>query len=282
MRITYIMIMIIFATNLYAAKEINITEQCVYLDELTAPHIIHKDVSCDFLPGESRYFSKELITSYLKAEGLRGRVINDVKVSRLGENISIEQIREAVIESFLSVYPSLRFEISNIKTPKDLYANDIKDFKVIVDTSKFGSTFVEIESKDETAQSYIFVRAFKKGFIAKERIRTGEILTDKVEIADIDITNIRAKLLSDFDNLIAARVIPKGKVISADLVKIKPSALKGDMIKIVFEMNGIKLETVGILEENAFIGKPVLVKNKDTSKIIMTQYIGNGVAKAIY
>ncbi len=282
MRMIYILLMSIFAINLYAAKEIKIDEECVYLDELTADHIVHKAVTCGFKAGESRYYSKEVITSYLKEEGIKATVLNDVKVTRVGENVSYEQIYNAVIDSFAAAYPDIRVEVTNVSIPKDILSSSTGDFKVTVDTSKFGSTFVEIENDNKKVTSYVHVRAFKKGYVASDKIAKDEDISGKVILEDIDITTIRGRLITDATELVAARTIPKGRVISSELVGQKPSARKGEHVKLILSSGYIVLETIGILQENAFVGKGILVKSKDTDKIISAVYVGNGVAKASY
>lgn len=282
MRIIYTLLILLFAINLYAAKEVQIDEECVYLDELTADYIVHKAVTCGFKAGESRYYSKEIISSYLKEEGIKATVLNDVKVTRAGENVSYEQIYNAVIDSFAAAYPDIRVEVTNVNIPKDIIASSTGDFKVTVDTSKFGSTFVEIENGNKKVSSYVHVRAFKKGYVASDKIAKDEDISGKVTLDDIDITTLRGRLITDANDLVAARTIPKGRVISSDLVGQKPSARKGEQVKLILSSGYIVLETIGILQENAFVGKGILVKSKDTDKIISAVYMGNGVAEASY
>ncbi len=282
MRIIYILLMFLVATNLYAAKEVKIDEECVYLDELTADYIVHKAVTCGFKAGESRYYSKEVITSYLKEEGIKATVLNDVKVTRTGENVSYEQIYNAVIDSFKATYPDIRVEVTNVNIPRDIISASTGDFKVTVDTSKFGSTFVEIENNNKKVSSYVHVRAFKKGYVASDKIAKDEDISGKVLLDDIDITTLRGRLITNASELIAVRTIPKGRVISSELVSQKPSARKGEQVKLILSSGYIVLETTGVLQEHAFVGKGILVKSKDTDKIISAVYIGNGVAKASY
>ncbi len=282
MRLICTLLILLFAINLYAAKEVKINEECVYLDELTADYIIHKAVACGFKAGESRYYSKEIISSYLKEEGIKATVLNDVKVTRAGETVSYEQIYNEVVDSFLAAYPDIRIEVTNVNIPKDILASSTGDFKVTVDTSKFGSTFVEIENNNRKVSSYVHVRAFKKGYVASDKIAKDEDIKGKVTLGDIDITTLRGRLITDASDLVAVRTIPKGRVISSDLVGEKPSAKKGEQVKLILENGYIVLETIGILQENAYIGKGILVKSRDTDKVISAVYLGNGVAKANY
>ena len=55
-----IFMLLISATYTFAQKQITITEECVYLDELTASHIPHNKVECGFVAGSEKLITKDV------------------------------------------------------------------------------------------------------------------------------------------------------------------------------------------------------------------------------
>ncbi len=271
---------VLIATVVYAEKELTINDDCVYLDELTAPSIVHKKVTCGFAPGESKFFPKEVIENYLRREGINAKVLNDVTVTRQGEKLSSDEIISAVTKAYKNTYPEITVKVEQLRTSKEIFATQLENFSIDVDTSKFGSTYATINNGIKNTQIYMYVKAYKEGYISSERIKAGEVVENKVRKELIDITNSRQSLVTDITGIIAAKGIPQGKAITVDLVQDKPALAKGESVKLVFDNGTIKIETMGIVEENAFVGKLVQVRNAVSQKIIMAQYLGNGVAKA--
>ena len=87
-------------------------------------------------------------------------------------------------------------------------------------------------------------------------------------------------MVTNISGIIAAKGISQGKPITLDLVQDKPSLSKGETVQLVFDNGVIKIETTGIIEEDAFVGKLIQVRNAVSQKIITAKYIGNGVAVA--
>lgn len=265
----------------YAQTEITITEECVYLDELTAPSVPHSKVTCGFMPGETKNFPKEIIENYLRRAGINARVLNDVVVKREGEKLSSEEIIKAAEEAYKKAYPDITINIEQVRFSHDMFAEKQENFSIKIDTSKFGTTYAEVHNGFKKTQVYMYVRAYRKGYVATERIKPGESLAGKVRPEMVEITMSRQSILLNPDGLVAAKIIAKGKTITADQVREMPALSKGETVRLIYDNGLIKIETVGIAEENAFIGKPVQVRNTTSQKIITAYYIGGGVAKAM-
>ncbi len=264
----------------YAQKEITIAEECVYLDELTAPSIPHTKVTCGFAPGESRSFPKEAIENYLRRSGINARVINDVTVTREGEKLSSEEIVKAAEEAYKRAYPDITVNIEQVRFSRDMYAEKQENFSIKIDTSKFGATYAEVHNGLKKAQVYMYVRAYRQGYVATERIRQGESVAGKVRPEMVDVTTSRQSILTNPEGTIAAKIIAKGRTVTTDQVQERPALAKGETVRLVYDNGLIKIETTGVVEENAFVGRPVQVRNTASQKIITADYIGDGVAKA--
>lgn len=273
-------ILILTALPVFAQKYITVTEECVYLDDLTAKHIPHKEVMCGLRPGDSKLFTRETIQNFLDREGLKGRVLNDVMVEREGEKLSSEQFTSALQEEYEKAYPDTKIVIEQVRMPSSLYAENNDDFKIEVDTSKLGGNYAQIKNGSRKYQAYYYVKAFKKVFVTKDRIKAGESLDGKLKEEVVEITNIKGRLVTNPEKLIALRVLPQGKVVTMDLLQEQPALKKGEQVKIVFDNGILKIEARGIVEENALPGRPVAVRNLSSQKIITANYIGNGIVKA--
>lgn len=273
---------IIFASPVYAAKNVQITEECVYLDEITAPSIPRTKVMCGIAPGESRNFSKDAIVNYLARSGIKATVLNDVTVSRKGEKLSEEEIVSRITSEYEKAYPGIHIKIDQLRLPKEIYAEKESDFSVKIDTSKFGANYAEIHNGLKRSSVYVYIKAFRQGYVSTERIKTGERPESKIRPQLIEVTNLRSSLITDPKGLIAEKMIPQGKPITEDLVSTEPALKKGDKVRIVYDDGNLKIETAGVAETDAFVGKPVQVRNVASQKVITANYAGGGVAIASF
>lgn len=279
---TIVLSTIICTAPAFAAKNVQITEGCVYLDELTAPSIPRTKVMCGIAHGESRNFSKESIVNYLARAGINASVLNDVTVIRKGEKLSEEEIVSRITAEYEKAYPGINIKIDQLRLPKDIYAEKASDFSVKIDTSKFGTNYAEINNGLKRSSLYVYIKAFRQGYVATERIKAGEKTEGKIRPHLIDVTNLRSTLITDPRGLIADKIIGQGKPLTEDTVSSEPALKKGDKIKIVYDDGKLKIETAGVAESDAFVGKPVQVRNVSSQKIITANYIGNGVAIAYF
>lgn len=271
---------VIASSTAFAQKSVTINEECVYLDELTAPHIPHKAVVCGINPGDSKFFTKDAIQNYIARNGLSGKVINDVTVRRVGEKLSERKFISEVESAYAAVYPDTKIVIEQIRIPVSLYGESQEDFKVSVDTSKFGGNYAVVKSGKKQFQVYYFAKGFKDGYVTSDRVKAGDNLSGKLKKELVEITNLKSPLAINPDSKLALRAMPAGKAVTEDLVQEKPALKKGDAVKIVYDDGVLKIETRGVVEANAMPGQPVAVRNISSQKIISANYIGNGVVMA--
>lgn len=278
--ITALLFILLTSFPVFAQKTITITEECVYLDELTAKHIPHKKVMCGLRPGDSKLFSRDTIQNFLDREGLKGRVLNDVMVEREGEKLSSEMFLSKLQSIYEEAHPGTKIVIEQARIPSSVYAENLSDFQIEADTSKFGGSYAQIKYGDRKYQAYYYVKAFKKGYVTTERVKAGESMAGKVKEDFVEITNLKSKLVLNPEKMVAMRAMPQGKVITADLMQEKPVLKKGEPVKIVYNNGKLKIEARGVVEENAMPGRPVAVRNVSSQKVISANYIGNGIVKA--
>ncbi len=275
-----VLILLISVSYTFAQKHITITEECVYLDELTASHIPHNKVECGIKAGSEKLITKEIIQSYLNNAGINGTVLNDVLVARQWEKLSYEKVAEYIETEYKKAYPNMKIVVDQIRIPDNIYDNaDIK-MNISCDTSKLGGGYAQIKLGNDKYQIYYYVKGFQDAYITTERIKAGDSLENKVKKVNVEVTNLKNSLIDDVHNLASSKAVPAGKVITADIVQARPELKKGEAVKIVVSNGILHIETQGIVEENAMPGRQVLVRNLTSQKVISGSYIGNGIVKA--
>lgn len=275
-----ILMLLLSAGFAFAQKYVTITEDCVYLDELTASHIPHNKVECGIQPGSEKLITKDVIQSHLYSAGINGTVLNDVLVSREWEKLSYEKISEYIENEYKTAYPDMKIVVDQLRISEDIYDNPDIKMNISCDTSKLGGGYAQIRLGNNKYQIYYYVKGFKDAYVTTERIKAGDSLAGKVKKVNVEVTNLKNELIDNAESLAASRAVPAGKVITADIVQEKPALKKGEAVKIIVSNGILHIETQGVVEENAMPGKQVLVRNLTSQKVISGSYIGNGIVKA--
>lgn len=275
-----ILMLLISAGFAFAQKYVTITEDCVYLDELTANHIPHNKVECGIKAGSEKLITKDIIQSHLDNAGIKGTVLNDVIVARQWEKLSYEKISEFIENEYKKTYPDMKIVVDQLRISEDIYDNPDVKMNISCDTSKLGGGYAQLKLGNSKYQIYYYVKGYKDAYITTERIKAGDSLAGKVKKVNVEITNLKNEITDNAESLAASRAVPAGKVITADIVQEKPALKKGEAVKIIVSNGILHIETQGVVEENAMPGKQVLVRNLTSQKVISGSYIGNGIVKA--
>lgn len=275
-----ILILLISAGFAFAQKYVTITEDCVYLDELTASHIPHNKVECGIKAGSEKLITKDIIQSHLDDAGIKGTVLNDVLVARQWEKLSYEKISEYIENEYKKAYPDMKIVVDQLRISEDIYDNPDIKMNISCDTSKLGGGYAQLKLGNSKYQIYYYVKGYKDAYITTERIKAGDSLAGKVKKVSVEVTNLKNEIIDNAESLAASRAVPAGKVITADIVQEKPALKKGEAVKIIVSNGILHIETQGVVEENAMHGKQVLVRNLTSQKVISGSYIGNGIVKA--
>lgn len=264
----------------FAQKYVTITEDCVYLDELTASHIPHNKVECGIKAGSEKLITKDVIQSHLDSTGIKGTVLNDVLVAREWEKLSYEKVSEYIKNEYKKAYPDMKIVVDQLRISEDIYDNPDIKMNISCDTSKLGGGYAQVRLGNNKYQIYYYVKGYKDAYVTTERIKAGDSLAGKIKKVNVEVTNLKNELVDNAESLAASRAVPAGKVITADIVQEKPALKKGEAVKIVVSNGILHIETQGVVEENAMPGKQVLVRNLTSQKVISGSYIGNGIVKA--
>lgn len=276
-----IILMLLLSTGFaFAQKYVTITEDCVYLDELTASHIPHNKVECGIKAGSEKLITKDVIQSHLDSTGIKGTVLNDVLVAREWEKLSYEKVSEYIKNEYKKAYPDMKIVVDQLRISEDIYDNPDIKMNISCDTSKLGGGYAQVRLGNNKYQIYYYVKGYKDAYVTTERIKAGDSLAGKIKKVNVEVTNLKNEITDNAESLAASRAVPAGKVITADIVQEKPALKKGEAVKIVVSNGILHIETQGVVEENAMPGKQVLVRNLTSQKVISGSYIGNGIVKA--
>lgn len=276
-----IILMLLLSTGFaFAQKYVTITEDCVYLDELTASHIPHNKVECGIKAGSEKLITKDVIQSHLDSTGIKGTVLNDVLVAREWEKLSYEKVSEYIKNEYKKAYPYMKIVVDQLRISEDIYDNPDIKMNISCDTSKLGGGYAQVRLGNNKYQIYYYVKGYKDAYVTTERIKAGDSLAGKIKKVNVEVTNLKNELVDNAESLAASRAVPAGKVITTDIVQEKPALKKGEAVKIVVSNGILHIETQGVVEENAMPGKQVLVRNLTSQKVISGSYIGNGIVKA--
>lgn len=276
-----IILMLLLSTCFaFAQKYVTITEDCVYLDELTASHIPHNKVECGIKAGSEKLITKDVIQSHLDSTGIKGTVLNDVLVAREWEKLSYEKVSEYIKNEYKKAYPDMKIVVDQLRISEDIYDNPDIKMNISCDTSKLGGGYAQVRLGNNKYQIYYYVKGYKDAYVTTEKIKAGDSLAGKIKKVNVEVTNLKNELVDNAESLAASRAVPAGKVITADIVQEKPALKKGEAVKIVVSNGILHIETQGVVEENAMPGKQVLVRNLTSQKVISGSYIGNGIVKA--
>jgi len=121
------------------------------------------------------------------------------------------------------------------------------------------------------------------GIIAKRRLQRGvKILAGDVESKAFPSNRLKMGHFSNFDGVIGMepnQTIPKGALISSNMLRPPILVRKGDTVSIVFEGNGISVINEGIALENGGLREKIKIQLPDTKKILSATIQTSGVVK---
>ena len=122
-----------------------------------------------------------------------------------------------------------------------------------------------------------------KGIIAKRRLQRGiKILASDVESKAFPNNRLKIGHFSNFDGVIGMepnQTIPKGALISSNMLRPPILVRKGDAVSIVFERNGLSVVNEGIALENGGLREKINIQLPDTEKILSATVQSPGVVK---
>ncbi|MEF3254016.1 MAG: flagellar basal body P-ring formation chaperone FlgA [Deferribacterales bacterium] len=228
-----------------------------------------KNILCKLNFGEERKVSTNVIKSMLtKGEQHKIPDTQFVVVKRKGVLLNDEELKGRIISELNKIDPSVRYEIMKINIGVSIYVRDKDEFSLKIPDQPLGSVYIALDNGFKKYNIYTYIKGFKKGFIAKESIKRGELVNDNIVEAEVDITNLKEVLFDNSSIVKANQNIPKNRIITQKMVVSAPVKMKGEKVKVIYNSGVVRLETEAILLEDAYDNSIVRAKNINSGKTI--------------
>ncbi|MCA1928043.1 MAG: flagellar basal body P-ring formation chaperone FlgA [Calditerrivibrio sp.] len=249
-----------------------IDRDCFSLKDIDSSFIDRK-IFCKLNFGEERKVSINLIKGMLpKSEHSKIPDETFIIVKRRGVVLTNEDLKELLSEELKKISSDIRFEIVKLNSGVQVVAEEKDKLSVKLPENYMGTTYFTVNNGVRDYNVFAYIKGYKKVYVSSEKIKKGEPLTEKTVLKEIDITNVKEDLLDSVEHLVANQNIPKNRIISRKIVTDVPEKSKGDRVKIVYQSDTIRLETEGIILEDAHNNSIVKVKNVNSDKILLGKY----------
>ncbi len=276
--ITLNLIWIIFCSfNVFADSIYKIDGNCLKVSDIANVNI-EIPIKCGFDYGETynlhKYKIRHLAQKYnIPAEHLKYH--DSITIQRKGKRLDDKKLEEILLKSLKKRYPDTDIEIEKIRLAEDIYTNEKGDITLKLPEDIFGSMYFTINNGISDFNVYAYIRGYKNVYVTTDRVYKEKPFINKIERKSVEITNLRDEPVMNPEDYISNRVIAAGRILDKSMVMDKPDIVEGEKVKIIFNEENLRVTTEGILQEHAYIGKIVRVKNTSSGKIISGKYVGD-------
>ena len=239
-------------------------------------------------PGYRRSLEKAWITDSLaQAQVQPGEVKVDgadtVSVETLSTVVPGERLVSLAQDHILENMPWSQDEVNLEFTrfPRSITVPEGKDLDFTVTCVTPNSAYIgnvqlsigiKVDNKVyKTVPATIKVRVFKDVLISTGRIKRHQPLEGSVEVQRREITYLSGTPVTDMDaaaSLRARMSIAGNTIIRENMLEEIPAVLKGDEVRVVYDNNGLKIETKAVARENGRVGDSIKVLNTDSNKVL--------------
>lgn len=256
-----------------AAGEIIIDSECVMLEDIFPGIGIDEEVSCGLDYGETKTINRQMSMYIINKYNIQGARPGEVTFRRKGIELTEDRFRDD-IENLLSVmYGKIDVEIGRIRMGRPFYFSEDKGYDIDLPKDRFGNVAVSVDNGVRKYNYTITLTAYADIYVAKSSIRKGDDIAEMVHKERYELGRVRGEPIRKIKGYIATRNISTGRPVTTSDVMEKPDAFEGTTVLIVYNSGGLNISTSGELEEDAYIGKNVRVKNTTSGKIIRGTYI---------
>jgi len=261
------------------AKTVEIEDRCIRIADIYPATGNMSKIYCGIDYGESKKVGVMLSKYIIDKYELKKASPDEFIIKRKGIMLNEMTLKKMIANRLKERHPDMQFTLERLRITKNISAKDAGDVSVIIPKNRFGTTAVTVDNGFKKSSVTVFIRPYKEGYVLTKRVNKGETFRGKVEKKWIDLTRIRGTLLKTTEGLIADRNMSKGKPLTEMMTSKKPAQVSGTPVRIVYKTETLSVETKGILEQDAFVGKIVRIKNIDSGKIVSAKYLGNKTAQ---
>ncbi len=261
----------------HAANVITIEKECVTVEDVF-PNIGIKDqVFCGLDYGETRKLSTQLATHIINKYNIKAAP-GEAYFNRKGKKIEQPEIEAKIYEKLSQIYPHADLQIDKIRIQSDIYTAENGKFSVDISNPRIGGMYGRLNNGFKEIGFTVYVKGYMEVFVTTDRIRKGDNVANYVKTEKVELSRLRGEPVASVEGLIATRNIGAGVPLTGEFVSEQPDLPEGAAVRLVYKGSGIHLEARGILQENAFSGNIIKVKNADSGKIVTAKYQGGRTA----
>lgn len=186
--------------------------------------------------------------------------------------IEKDKVSDLILEELYKYYPldtkfNLKWQAGNIV--------EHDDYTITIQLSNKALPFVRIAlRKSNRIAGYLTFQyeaiLLRKVGVAKRKIERGEVIgINDVEFLEQNIYTMN-KIPVFYEDLpiMADKVFQKGEILDAKYTKDVPNVIKGQILKAISIVGGVRVSTLVQALENGYVGNVINVKNLDTGMII--------------
>lgn len=207
----------------------------------------------------------------LSVKAFGGTVIIDKKFL---ENLAKEKIKNLYKDE-------VRIDKINVYLYKPIIMKDPKIRTTLrvppFSPAAYITIYLNSQSESKTLNAFAYIEWKVPVIVSKKLILRGEqIQKDYLENKVIYMRFVPQDLVVSKKELVGATAnvnIGPDEPIRASMVSLRPIIHYGDKVRIIYDNNGIKIETYGIALGNGYLGKVLRVQNSQTKKIVVGKVI---------
>lgn len=275
--LTFFTLGLITAAPAYAANVITIERECVFVEDIFPGIGIKDQVFCGLNYGETKKVSVQLATHIIGKYNIKAAP-GEAYFHRKGRKITQDELELKIYEALSRFYPNAELQIDRIRIQGDIYTAENGDFSVEITNPRIGGMFGKLNNGFKEMGFTLYVKGFMDAYVTTDRVRKGASVERTVRKERVELARLRGEPVSDPTGLVASRNLGTGVPLTSETVSEQPELPEGAAIKIIYNGNGFHLEARGILQEDAFSGSIVKIKNTDSGKIVTAKYQGGRVA----
>lgn len=155
-------------------------------------------------------------------------------------------------------------------------------------SDKFLITFSIISGSTFLGQWQLPIRAelWKDAYISLRYIRRGENLYDRdFKTHPVDVLRMRGRSVStheDLSDYVAEQNVPQNDVLIYHDIKRKPDVTKGQIVDLIAEDQGIRINTKVKAMQDGIKGECITVQNLQSKKNIQAQIVADNLVKVYF
>jgi flagella basal body P-ring formation protein FlgA len=271
---TVLLGMMLFLTvfSAFADDAILIDTECVMLEDIFPGIGIKDEVACGLDYGEEKTINRQMSMYIINKYNIVGARPGEVTFRRRGVELTEERFQKDIADLLSVMYGKIDVEIDRIRMGRPFYYSEADGYNIDLPRNRFGNVSVSVDNGIRKYNYTVTLTAFGDVYVAGSSIKKGQDIEGLVHKERFELGRIHGDPVKDVKGYIAIRNISAGRPITTGDVIQKPDAFAGSTVQIVYNSGGLNVSTSGELEEDAYIGKNVRVKNATSGKIVRGTY----------